>query len=527
MTAKKGRKAPKSSKKAASAPEKTSAGASRTPARSPASPAGEIVDMKEAIRILRTTRPTFYRWLRSGKVKGMKVGRQWRFYRGDLERFLKGEPPRVDLPADMDPLIDTLRAKVEALGAEDLSDDDDTDVQRAASLMIVLGVAMRASDIHICPTLSREGATVATLSYRVDGVLHEAAAIDARLLPALVEQWKRLAACDVHEKQEPQDGRILIKPKAPIAGRTVETLDLRVCFLPAVLGEAVTVRILDRSSVTLSLDRIDYAPRDRERLLKAIHSPWGLVLLTGPTGSGKTTVLYAALNEVVDGKRKVMSVEDPVEFVLPGVVQMAVNDRRGVTFARALRAILRSDPDVVMVGEVRDYETMIVSMQCALTGHLVLTTLHADTSAGGLKRMLDMGVDPFIVADATKLVMSQRLVRCVCKHCGVAAEPDANQLELAAELARTGGVAWPPADARWMKAVGCDKCAHTGYRGRTVVAEMLEVTPEIGKALRAGASLDELRRIAVSQGMTTMGADGVRRAAAGVTTLEEVIRVTR
>jgi type II secretory ATPase GspE/PulE/Tfp pilus assembly ATPase PilB-like protein len=287
------------------------------------------------------------------------------------------------------------------------------------------------------------------------------------------------------------------------------------------------LRILDRSSIKLHLDRIDYAPQDRERLLKAIRSPWGLVLLTGPTGSGKTTVLYATLNEITDDKRKVMSIEDPVEFLLPGVVQAGLNPRKGLTFAAALRGMLRSDPDVLMVGEVRDFETLMVSMQSALTGHLVLTTLHANDTPGGLKRMVDMGVDPFVVADATKLVMSQRLVRLVCKECAVAAEPDANQLELAAEMARSGSMGWPPAAPQWKKAVGCDKCAHTGYRGRTVVAEMLEVTPEIGKAMREGASRDELQRIAVSQGMTTMGADGVRRAARGETTLDEVIRVTR
>jgi len=392
----------------------------------------------------------------------------------------------------------------------------------------VLGIAMRASDVHISPHIAPDGpGGIATLRYRVDGVLHRVATIDLRLLPAIVEQWKRTAACDVHEKHKPQDGRILVKPRKPIGDRNIDLLDLRVSFLPASLGEAVTLRILDRAAVSLKLDRIDYAPRDRERLLKAIGSPWGVVLITGPTGSGKTTVLYACLNELDHEKAKIMSVEDPVEFYLPGVIQVAVNEREGMSFERAVRAMLRSDPDVLLVGEIRNRDALYAVVQSALTGHLVFTTLHANTAAKALTRMVDIGADPFVVADATKLVMSQRLVRLLCKHCSIAAEPEAKQLELAAELARSSGLGWPLAAPQWKKAVGCDKCGHTGYGGRTVAAEMLEMTPEIGKALREGATPDVLEHIAVKQGMTTLAADGIRRAAAGQTTLDEVIRVAR
>jgi len=482
-------------------------------------PPGELIDMAEAIRILKTTRPTFYRWLRSGKVKGMKVGRQWRFYREDVERFLKGEAPRVDLPADITPLIEALCKKAEELGVDTHTREDTSEVRRAVSLMIVLGAAMGASDIHISPHLAPDGTgSMVVLRYRVDGVLQSIATIDIRLLSAIVEDWKRMAACDIHEKALPQDGRILIK-------RGDDLVDLRASFLPAVLGESLTVRILDRAAVDLKLDRIDYAPHDREKLLQAVRSPWGVVLITGPTGSGKTTVLYACINELDSEKIKIMTVEDPVEFYLRGAVQVAVREKEGMTFERAVRAMLRSDPDVLLVGEVRNRETLYAVVQSALTGHLVMTTLHADEAARGLVRMVDIGVDPFVVAEATKLVMSQRLVRMSCPVCSVADKPDAHRLDLAAELARKGGLEWHSLEPTWRKAVGCGKCGHTGYRGRTVVAEMLEVTPEIGKALRDGASVDDLRRIAVEQGMTTMAADDIRRAARGETTLDEVMRV--
>jgi len=507
-------------------------GKGRPAARKPPAPPragpgpGELVDMKEAIALLKTTRPTFYRWLRSGKVKGMKVGRQWRFYREDLERFLKGERPRIDLPADITPLIENLHRQVEELGAKDLSPEDATDVERAASLMIVLGVAMRASDIHISAhRLAAAEGTIATVRCRVDGVLQRVASFDVRLLPAIIEQWKRMAACDVHEKLLPQDGRIVVKPREPIAGRGDEEIDLRVNFLPATLGESVTARILDRTAVALKLDRIDYASGDREKLLRAVHSPWGLVLLTGPTGSGKTTVLYACLNELDAEKLKIVTVEDPVEFLLEGAVQVPLRLREGLTFERAVRAMLRSDPDVLLVGEVRNLETLNAVVQSALTGHRVLTTLHADEAARGLVRMVDMGVDPFVVAEATKLVMSQRLVRKLCRHCSVKATPASARWKRARQLAQEGGIDWHSLKPEWRKAVGCKKCARTGYRGRTVIAEMLEVTPEIGRALRENASVDELRKIAVAQGMTTMAADGIRRAAKGETTLQEVIRV--
>ena len=487
-------------------------------------PAGELLDMNQAIEMLKTSRPTFYRWLRSGKIKGMKLGRQWRFYREDIERFLEGREPRIDLPADLTPLIKDLRQRVERLGAHDVSPDDADDVTRAVSLMIRLGVAMRASDLHIEPHMKddTEGA-VAVLRYRVDGVLHRAAEIDMRLLPAIDERFKAMAACDVHEKARPQDGRILIKLRD-----TGKRIDLRVSFLFAALGPSLTVRILDPDVMRpLTLDRMGYSPRDRDRLVEALGAPWGLVLVTGPTGCGKTTTLYACLNRLATPDRKVMSVEDPVEFLLPGMVQMQLRPNAGVTFPVAVRSMLRSAPNVIMIGELRDRETAQMALVASLTGHLVLTTLHASDAALALVRLVEMGCDPFLVADATRLIIAQRLVRLLCRECSAGQPPPASRLEVAAQSARDGGLDWPSLPKAFRGPVGCAKCHQTGFRGRDVIAEAMEVTPEIGEALRRGAATDELRALAVRQGMTTMAADGIRRAAEGATSLDEVLRVLR
>jgi len=493
-------------------------------AKAPKAPAraGELLDMAQAIELLKTSRPTFYRWLREGKIKGMKVGRQWRFYREDVERFLRGQEPRVDLPADLSPLIESLRRRVEALGAKDVAPPDASDVTRAVSLMIRLGVAMGASDLHIEPH-PREGAggAVAVLRCRIDGVLHPVAEFDIRLLPAIDERWKAMAACDVHEKVRPQDGRILVR-----LNDTGKPIDLRVSFLWAQLGPSLTARVLDPEVIpALTLDSLGYSPRDREKLLRWLAAPWGTILLTGPTGIGKTTTLYACLTHLASPERKLMTIEDPIEYFLPGVVQVPVRERGGVTFAVALRSFLRSAPNVIMVGEVRDFETLQIAHQAALTGHLVLTTLHADEAARALKRMVEMGSDPFVVADSTRLIIAQRLVRKLCPECSVEAQPPAGHLEQAASLARAGGLDWAAQPKAFRAPRGCALCHQTGFRGREVIAEALEVTPEIGAALRRGASVDELRTIAVGQGMTTMAADGLRRAAEGATSLEEVLRV--
>jgi excisionase family DNA binding protein len=472
--------------------------------------------MEEVIAMLKTTRPTFYRWLRAGRLKGTKIGRQWRFRREDVERFLKGQEPQIDLAADITPLLDTLRKRLKEDGVGE-EEPHESELVRAVKLMIHLAAQMRASDLHIEP--QPEG--VAILRYRLDGVLQPIAELDMRLLPAIVKQWKTLAACNVHETLRPQEGRILMKTSS--AGRD---FDVRVTFLPAVLGESLSAHLLDPRSARIRLDQMDYAEADKKRIERWLGSPWGTVVFTGPASCGKTSALYACLNQIVNGpsKPKVMTVEDPVEYLLPGTTQVPIRAESDMTFGSALRAVLRSDPDVIMVGEIRDLETLTLSLQAALTGHLVLINLHTSEAATTLQRMIDVGVNSFTVADATRLIIAQRLVRLLCPKCSVARKPTEPFITLAQKLARLGGLPWEALPGDFREPVGCKDCNMTGFRGRTVIAETLEVTPRVAAALTRGAASADLRAIAVSEGMVTLACDGIRRAAQGKTSLAEVMK---
>ena len=484
---------------------------------------GEVIDMQEAIELLKTSRPTFYRWLRSGKIKGMKVGRQWRFYKADIEHFMRGEAPRISLAADITPLIKALDKWLKAAGIKKLPQGDN-EVQTAVRRMIAAALKGRASDIHITSHIPEGQADVqGVIRYRIDGVLHVAAEVDNRLMPAIIEEWKRMAACDVHETARPQDGRIMCKMSDFTPDMAGKSIDLRVSFLPAALGETATIRILDHSVILLKLKKIGLSEDNDSRIRHAMKLPWGIVVCTGPTGSGKTTTLYSCLQEVTEPGMKVMSVEDPVEYILPWVTQVQVRNAIGLTFKAVLRSMLRSDPDVILVGEIRDLETAQICVQAALTGHLVLSTLHTDSAASALTRMRDIGVDPFLIADSTKLVIAQRLIRRLCADCAKKTEPPDDMLEDAAEKAMAGGLKWHSLPSNWMQPTGCPKCHQTGFKGRLALMETLEVTPGIARAVRDGASSEELEAKAVKNGMLTMAADGIRRAAEGQITLRSVM----
>jgi excisionase family DNA binding protein len=479
----------------------------------------DLLDMEQAIALLKTTRPTFYRWLRSGKLRGMKVGRQWRFYRADVEGFMKGEEPRIALPADIAPFIRDLEKKLVELGGKSPPDDGELPVVRAVSLMVLVASVMKASDLHLTAhTEPGRVENVGVFRCRVDGVLQVVVTFDIRLLPALVERWKIMANCALHVNDKPQDGRVMIQ----VGG---QPLDLRVNFLPAITGEAVTARVLERARVVLDLAQMAYAPRDRAKNLQALKAPAGMVVVTGPVGCGKTTTLYACLNQLGGPHSKIVTVEDPVEYVLPWATQIRIRPESGVTFTNALRAVQRSDPDVIMIGEIRDRDTLQIAQQAALTGHLVLTTLHTNDAADALKRMLDIGSEPFIIAESTRLIVAQRLIRRLCPECAVAAAPMPDQVELLDRLGREHGFDWHALGNNFRKPVGCPACARTGFCGRHVIAEALEVTPEIGRLLRDKSPADVIRQKAVEQGMTTMMAHGVQRAARGETSLTEVFCV--
>jgi excisionase family DNA binding protein len=490
--------------------------------KKPSQPTRDLLDMEQAIRFLKTTRPTFYRWLRAGKIRGMKVGRQWRFNREDVERFLKGEHPRIDLPVSIEPLIEVLEQRLRKSGVKSLPTRNGEPVAYAIKLMILTAAISRASDLHVASQKATDQPRgFVNVRMRVDGVLQHVTDFDLRLHAPFIEQCKMMAGCDSRETRLPQDGRIAFEMPESGADRP---LDIRVNFLPSVLGEALTLRLL-RTWGGFTLNQIELRSRDRERLQNVLRSQWGLVLLTGPTGSGKTTTLYGCVTQVNQSSRKIVAVENPIECILPGVVQIPVRPGLGLTFSSALRATLRSCPDVTLVGEICDRDTLDICFQLAQTGHLVLSSLHAENATSALMQLLDLGSDPFPIADATKLIVAQRLPRMLCRACSTPGLPPDEVLTHARQLAEAGGIRVESVPQEHRRLVGCDKCSQTGYRGRMVIAEVLEVTPEIAAALRRRATSTELQAIAVGQGMTTMVADGIAKAATGITTVEEVLRV--
>jgi len=479
----------------------------------------EVIDMEQAIALLKTTRPTFYRWLRAGKFRGMKMGRQWRFYRRDIEAFLQGEGPRIELPAPLSPLLKSLAAAYGELGNGALTPEGRTDLERAALLTLGIAARMRASDIHIHGSVENE----AVIRIRVDGVLHTVARFDRRLLTPFVEQWKVLTNADLSEKVVSLDGHAML---------TVNdvSIDVRSSFVQTALGDAVTFRILARPSLdSFRLETLELSPDAKRRLAEEIRSPAGLIVVTGPTGCGKTTTLYSALATVASPKIKVMTAEDPVEVLLDNVVQIPIRPDLGMTFQAALMRMFRSDPDVIMVGEARDRDTLDICCKGAMAGHLVLMSLLVPGAVEALYHMGSLLNDPGLrlAGNALRLVLAQRLLRKVCPGCAQPQDVPARLLEDAKARALQGGVDWDALPKQFRIARGCKRCGKTGYCGRLAVGEALPITPVILHALQNGASPDELEKIAIDQGMVPLAAQGVRAAASGATTLDEVFRIFR
>jgi type IV pilus assembly protein PilB len=324
-----------------------------------------------------------------------------------------------------------------------------------------------------------------------------------------------MANLDIAEHRVPQDGRISLN-----AGN--RPIDLRVATLPTVHGEKVVMRILDKSNAMLDLGDLGFLPEVQERYKASYRKPYGTILVTGPTGSGKSTTLYATLNVLNSPERNLITVEDPVEYQLPGVNQVQVNNKAGLTFANALRSILRSDPDIILVGEIRDKETAVIAIEAAITGHLVLSSLHTNDAAGTPMRLVEMGIEPFLVASALDCVVAQRLARQLCENCNETHNPTPEELKL---FGWADDDAPPQGKPRFRKAVGCQACSRTGYRGRIALHELLVVNEEIERAVIHGTSVEDIQNSAISQGMIPLRHDGLRKAALGLTSLEEVIRV--
>ncbi|UCE90020.1 MAG: type II secretion system ATPase GspE [Pseudomonadota bacterium] len=387
-----------------------------------------------------------------------------------------------------------------------LETQDDAPIIRLINALLTQAVKEDASDIHIEPFENRM-----VVRLRVDGVMRDVLQPQRVLAPLIVSRIKVMARLDIAEKRLPQDGRISLR----VAGRAV---DVRVSTLPSGHGERVVLRLLDKQAGRLVLDQLGMAAEAQARMDHLIHRPHGIVLVTGPTGSGKTTTLYAALERIKDKSRNIMTVEDPIEYYIDGIGQTQVNTKVDMSFARGLRAILRQDPDVVMVGEIRDLETVEIAVQASLTGHLVFSTLHTNTAIGAVTRLRDMGVEPFLLSSTLIGVLAQRLVRVLCDECKRPYTPDAATCELLGVPADNPPVLY--------EAVGCEACQGLGFRGRTGVYELVEIDDSLRTMIHDGSGEHELDAHARLRA-PNIRKDGLRRVLAGVTTLEEVLRVTR
>jgi general secretion pathway protein E len=415
--------------------------------------------------------------------------------------------------APKDPLADTdLEADLGNFSEEDIEHLRDlaseAPVIRLVNQIMQRAVELRASDVHIEPF-----ADELKVRYRVDGILKESESPPVRSTAAVISRVKIMSKLNIAERRLPQDGRIPLR----IQGRE---LDLRVSTVPTMFGESVVMRLLDKESVSFDFDALGFDGPPRERVIKILEQPFGIFLVTGPTGSGKSTTLYTALSRLNTEDRKIITVEDPVEYQVPGINQIPVKASIGMTFAHALRAIVRQDPDIIMVGEMRDLETARIAVQSALTGHVVLSTLHTNDAASGVTRLLDMGVEDYLLTSTINGILAQRLVRRLCPHCR---EPYQPMPEMAARFLHLPTTSDGPLTL--YRPGGCAACNGTGYRGRLVIAEVLLMTDQIRQAVLRHATASEIQRIAVDQDMMTMYQDGLRKAAAGLTTVEEVLRV--
>lgn len=385
--------------------------------------------------------------------------------------------------------------------------ESDAPVVKLVNLIITEAVAQRASDIHIEPFAER-----IRIRYRIDGILVERDNPPRRLLAPMLSRLKIMASIDISEKRRPQDGRI----KMSIHGKHY---DLRVSILPTVHGQSAVMRILDRGNIQVSIRDLGFSDEDNARFQKIIKRPNGIFLVTGPTGSGKTTTLYAALNELNRPDRKIITAEDPVEYYLPGINQVEVKHQIGLDFARIIRAMLRQAPNIILVGEIRDKETAEIAVQASLTGHLVFSTLHTNDAPSAITRMIDIGVAPFLVASSVIAIMAQRLVRIICPKCKEPYTPPKD------EIIAAGITPEQLATATFMRGKGCSHCHQTGYRGRRAIFELMQMNSAIREMTFAREPAQSIRRTARKTGMTTLLEDGVKKALKGVTTLEEVLSI--
>jgi len=424
--------------------------------------------------------------------------------RAAIDRYHRADDELSDLTSALE---EESSAELVIAGEADAATDD-APIVRFVNLLISQAIQDKASDIHIEP-----GEHEMHVRYRIDGVLHEMQSAPKSIQNGVISRLKIMSEIDIAERRKPQDGRMSVSH----SGRKI---DLRVATLPTVWGEKVVMRILDNASSTMAISNLALLPRNLEAFRTSYNKPYGMILVTGPTGSGKSTTLYTTLAEVARPEINVITVEDPVEYRMKGINQVQVNNKAGLTFASALRSILRSDPDVVLIGEIRDHETAQIAIEAALTGHLVLSTLHTNDAPSAITRLTEMGIEPFLVGSAIDCVVAQRLARRLCDRCREAYTPDPRDLA----ALRFG---WEPAHGipTLYKPGGCTNCSNTGYRGRIALHEVMLVTEEIERHAVARSSGAEIMQTAIAQGMLTLRQDGWQKAQMGLTSIEEIMRV--
>ncbi len=412
-----------------------------------------------------------------------------------MERIIGDLGEAEEIPFNVEEDVDSLR---------DMASE--APVIRLVNLIMSKAIEARASDIHMEPFENDF-----KIRYRVDGVLHDEESPPPRLVPAITSRIKIMAKMDIAERRLPQDGRIRIKPSG-------KDIDIRVSTIPTVFGESVVMRLLDRSSVILSLEKLGFPSGSLDSFNSLIAKPYGMILVTGPTGSGKSTTLYAALEKINSPDKKIITVEDPVEYQLSGVNQIQVKPHIGLTFGNCLRSVVRQDPDVILIGEIRDRETAEIAIHSALTGHLVFSTLHTNDAAGAVSRLLEMGVEDYLLSSSLIGILAQRLVRIICPHCRESFVPGA---DIAAEL----GIE-PIDNATLFRSKGCEKCSFTGFFGRTGIYELLMVNEDIQHLILNRSDASTIKKKAIDLRMRTLREDGWQKVKNGVTTVAEVLRVT-
>jgi excisionase family DNA binding protein len=483
-----------------------------------------VLTLDQAAAELGISRSTLQRMLRQGNIRGFKVGRQWRFRRSDLDKLSRMSHPSAAgvSVAGLDGLVADLAAHAAVTGEVIMepvlpdypTTEEEVAVERLLHTILLAAVKDTASDVHIDPIRADTH-----VRFRIDGVLHPVMQAPRDVHKALAACIKYHADIPVDQQQTAQDGRFRFR-----SGES--EYDVRVATMPSIYGESVVMRLLDQRPHVLTLDhpKLGMIAEDMARLRRALTAPMGLIIAAGPTGSGKTSLLYAGLQHIANPEIKTITVEDPVEYSFPWVTQAAVNVRAGFTYEQAGRAIARHDPDVVMLGEIRPGPVAQSAVQIALTGHLVLSVLHAYSAAGAIVRLLDMGIEPYLLADTLLCVIAQRLIRRVCSECARPDQPPRDLLSPLVERARAGGYELPESP-RFVRGAGCEHCRNTGYHGLMGMFEVLEPSVGIARLIAQHESADVIEAAAVQNGMTTLAADGLRKAAEGITTVAEVSRV--